>query len=38
VEPEQFPRARLTYNVFLITDSVQNVTARMDDLFRPGVR
>jgi hypothetical protein len=27
-----------TYNVFLITDSVQNVTARMDDLFRLGVR
>jgi hypothetical protein len=32
------PAGETTYNVFLITDSVQNVTARMDDLFRPGVR
>ena len=32
------PAGETTYNVFLITDSVQNVTARMDDLFRMGVR
>ena len=32
------PAGETTYNVFLITDSVQNVTARMDDLFRLGVR
>ena len=32
------PAGETTYNVFLITDSVQNVAARMDDLFRLGVR
>ena len=32
------PGGETTYNVFLITDSLQNVTARMDDLFRLGVR
>jgi hypothetical protein len=32
------PAGETTYNVYLITDSVQNVTARMDDLFRMGVR
>jgi hypothetical protein len=32
------PAGETTYNVFLITDSVQNVTARMDDLFRLRVR
>jgi len=33
-----FPAGESTYNVYLITDSVQNVTARMDDLFQMGVR
>jgi hypothetical protein len=33
-----FPSGESTYNVYLITDSVQNVTARMDDLFQMGVR
>lgn len=33
-----FPAGESTYNVYLITDSVQNVTARMDDLFAAGVR
>jgi hypothetical protein len=32
------PAGETTYNVYLITDSVQNVTARMDDLYRLGVR
>jgi hypothetical protein len=32
------PAGETTHNVFLITDSVQNVSARMDDLFRLGVR
>ena len=32
------PAGETTSNVYLITDSVQNVTARMDDLFRLGVR
>ena len=32
------PAGETTYNVFLITDSVQNVAVRMDDLFRMGVR
>jgi hypothetical protein len=32
------PAGETTYNVFLITDSVQNVATRMDDLFRLGVR
>ncbi len=33
-----FPAGESTYNVYLITDTVQNVTARMDDLFQIGVR
>ena len=33
-----FPAGESTYNVYIITDSVQNVTARMDDLFTAGVR
>jgi hypothetical protein len=33
-----FPAGESTYNVYLITDSVQNVTARMDDLFQMGAR
>ena len=33
-----FPAGESTYNVYLITDSVQNVAARMDDLFQLGVR
>ena len=27
-----------TYNVYIITDTLQNVTARMDDLYALGVR
>jgi hypothetical protein len=33
-----FPAGESTYNVYVITDSVQNVTARMDDLFKLGVK
>jgi len=33
-----FPAGESTYNAYLITDSVQNVVARMDDLFQMGVR
>jgi hypothetical protein len=33
-----FPAGESTYNVYLITDSVQNVTTRMDDLFQLGVK
>ena len=33
-----FPVGESTYNVYLISDSVQNVATRMDDLFRLGVR
>ena len=33
-----FPAGESTYHVYLITESLQNVTARMDDLFRMGVR
>jgi len=33
-----FPAGESTYNVYLITDSVQSVTARMDDLFQLGVK
>ena len=33
-----FPANESTYNVYLITDSVQNVTARMDDLLQMDVR
>jgi len=33
-----FPAGESTYNVYLITDSVQNVVARMDNLFSLGVR
>jgi hypothetical protein len=33
-----FPANESTYNIYLITDSVQNVTARMDDLLQMGVR
>jgi hypothetical protein len=33
-----FPAGDSTYNIYIITDSVQNVTARMDDLFQAGVR
>jgi len=33
-----FPAGESTQNVYIITDSVQNVTARMDDLFAAGVR
>jgi hypothetical protein len=32
------PAGETKYNVYLISNSVQNVTARMDDLFRMGVR
>ena len=32
------PAGETKYDVYLITDSVQNVTARMDDLFHLGVR
>jgi hypothetical protein len=33
-----FPAGESTYNVYLITDTLQNVTARMDDLFQMGAR
>jgi len=33
-----FPAGESAYNVYLITDSVQNVAARMDDLFKMGVK
>ena len=33
-----FPVGESTYNIYLISDSVQNVAARMDDLFRLGAR
>lgn len=33
-----FPAGESTYNVYLISDSLQNVTARTDYLFRMGVR
>jgi len=33
-----FPVGESTYNAYLISDSVQNVAARMDDLFRLGAR
>jgi hypothetical protein len=33
-----FPAGESTYNVYLISDTVQNVTARMDDLFVMGVK
>jgi hypothetical protein len=33
-----FPAGESTYNVYLISDTIQNVAARMDDLFRFGVR
>lgn len=33
-----FPAGESTYNVYLISDSVQNVAARMDDLYNLGVR
>jgi hypothetical protein len=33
-----FPAGESTYNAYLITDSVQNVTARMDHLYRLGVK
>jgi len=33
-----FPAGESTYNVYVITDSVQNVRARMDDLYSLGVR
>jgi hypothetical protein len=33
-----FPAGESTYHVYLITDTVQNVAARMDDLFQMGVR
>ena len=33
-----FPAGESTYHVYLITESLQNVTAKMDDLFRMGVR
>ena len=33
-----FLAGKSMYNVYLITDTVHNVTARMDDLFRMGVR
>lgn len=33
-----FPAGESTYNVYLITDSVQNVTAKMDNLLQMGVR
>ena len=33
-----FPAGDSSYNVYIITDSVQNVRARMDDLFQAGVR
>lgn len=33
-----FPAGESTYNVYLITDSVQNVAGHMDELFRMGVK
>ena len=33
-----FPAGESTYRVYLVTDSVRNVAARMDDLFQLGVR
>ncbi len=33
-----FPAGESTYNTYLITDSVQNVAARMDDLLKMGVK
>lgn len=33
-----FPAGESTYNVYLISETLQNVTARMDDLFQIGVR
>jgi len=33
-----FPAGESTYNVYIITDTLQNVTARMDDLYGLGVR
>jgi hypothetical protein len=33
-----FPAGESTYNAYLITDSVQNVVARMDDLFKMDVK
>ena len=33
-----FPAGKSTYNVYIITDTLQNVTARMDDLYGLGVR
>lgn len=33
-----FPAGESTYNVYLVTDTVHNVSARMDDLFQMGVR
>jgi hypothetical protein len=33
-----FPAGDSSYNVYIITDTVQNVTARMDRLFQTGVR
>jgi hypothetical protein len=33
-----FPAGESTYNVYLISDSVQNVAARMDDLYHLGVQ
>ena len=35
---DMFPAGESTQNVYIITDSVQNVTARMNDLFAAGVR
>jgi hypothetical protein len=33
-----FPKGESTYNVYIITETLQNVTARMDDLIVMGVR
>jgi hypothetical protein len=33
-----FPAGDSTYNIYLISNSVQNVAAKMDDLFRLEVR
>lgn len=33
-----FPAGDSSYNTYVITESLQNVTARMDDLYRAGVR
>jgi len=32
-----FPAGDSSYNTYVITESLQNVTARMDDLYRTGV-